>query len=156
MDTLRLWASALCMAAVGAAILTMLAPKNSMGKLFRVLAAAFFLCCLLSPLLSMKQLTQLNLTAMPSSLQPSALSDTVKAQLNQQVSAAIEGVVTKALQAQNITPKKITADMDIDDQGGIYIKQVTVQVDKRDLAASALLQPTLAQQLGVTVTVVTE
>ena len=49
MDAVRSWAIALCAAAIGCTLLQILAPKDGMGRIFKLLIAAFFLCCLAAP-----------------------------------------------------------------------------------------------------------
>ena len=42
------WAGAVCMAAAGCTLLHMLVGKRGIGKVFRLVTAAFFLCAVLS------------------------------------------------------------------------------------------------------------
>ena len=58
MDGIKAWAIALCAAAVGCSLLHMLAPKGGMGRLFKLIIAAFFLCCMIAPLMNLKSMTQ--------------------------------------------------------------------------------------------------
>jgi len=48
---MRQWGMALCCAAAAAGIARVLAPGGALGRVFRMSLGAFFLCCLLSPLL---------------------------------------------------------------------------------------------------------
>ena len=57
MDGIKAWAIALCAAAVGCSLLHMLAPKGGMGRLFKLIIAAFFLCCMIAPLMNLKSMT---------------------------------------------------------------------------------------------------
>ena len=61
MNSVSQWAAGLCVAAVGCTALQMLAPKGGLGKLFRLIIAAFFLCCMASPLLSLKDIRGLSI-----------------------------------------------------------------------------------------------
>ena len=63
MDGIKAWAIALCAAAVGCSLLHMLAPKGGMGRLFKLIIAAFFLCCMIAPLMNLKSMTLPELTA---------------------------------------------------------------------------------------------
>ena len=65
MNSITQWAAGLCVAAVGCTALQMLAPKGGLGKLFRLLIAAFFLCCMVSPLLSLKDIRALSVDKLP-------------------------------------------------------------------------------------------
>ena len=43
MDGIKGWAAALCVAAIGCALMQMLAPKDGLGKIFKLMLGAFFM-----------------------------------------------------------------------------------------------------------------
>ena len=47
------------MAAIGCALMQMLAPKDGMGKIFKLMLGAFFLCCMTMPLLQLRSILSL-------------------------------------------------------------------------------------------------
>lgn len=58
MDGIQGWAAALCVAAIGCALMQMLAPKDGLGRIFKLMLGAFFLCCMVMPLLQMGSITR--------------------------------------------------------------------------------------------------
>ncbi len=53
MEALQQWGLAVCSAAVVGGIVQIISPDKAMGQVFRMSLGAFFLCCLLSPFLTL-------------------------------------------------------------------------------------------------------
>ena len=56
-EMLKAWAVTLCAGAVVAALAKMLIPSGKMEKMFQMVLGVFFICCLISPFLSMRGLS---------------------------------------------------------------------------------------------------
>ena len=155
MDGVREWATGLCAAAVAGAAMQMLVPKKGAGQLFRVLLTAFFLCVFTAPLLSWQGIPELELSSLPGEVQNDLLEETVTLQLRSQVSAAVTEIVDSTLSGYGYTAKKVETNMDIADDGGIYIVDVRVSFSGQ-VSGAAFLRRRLETRLGVPVSVVTE
>lgn len=59
MDGSRAGRRLLCVAAIGCALCE-LAPKDGLGKIFKLMLGAFFLCCMAMPLLELGSITSLH------------------------------------------------------------------------------------------------
>lgn len=153
MDGLQTWCSAVCLSALGCAALRMLVPKNSIGKVFSLLLCTFFLCCLLSPLLTARGRWRLDVEGLPDAVVSDLLNDTVNEQLQVQVREVVTGIVQEALANRDITAKEIAVVTDISEQGGIYIQHITITVDKQTVPIAAVVREVLEQQLQATVEV---
>ena len=156
MKDIHLWCSLTCLAALGCTAVRLLAPKEGIGKLFRLITVSFFLCCFISPLLNISSLTALNVDWMPPETVSELLDDRVKQQLQMQVERAVEEVVVTAFSERNLVAGKIVVGTDISKEGNIYIKQITVTVDKQNVPASAVVREVLAKQLKTAVTIKTK
>lgn len=153
MDAIKGWAAALCVVAVGCTLIQMLAPKDGMGRIFRILIGAFFLCCMVSPLLSLRKMTNLDLNLLPAEIQSSLLEDKVKEQLDRQISAAVEKIVNQAMENYNLKAEKVETITDTSEDGSIYMKQIILYLDKQSMAQSAAVRQALEQRLGIPIDV---
>ncbi len=156
MKDIRLWCSLVCLAALGCTAVRLLAPKDGIGKLFRLITVSFFLCCFISPLLRLSSSTALAIDWMPPETVSQLLDNRVTKQLQTQVEQAVEKVVASAFSERNLLAEKIVVETDISDNGSIYIKQITVTVDKQSVPASMVVREVLAKQFETTVTIKTK
>ena len=155
MDGIRAWSAALCIAALGCSAVQLLAPKNGTGKLFRLITTTFFICCMMMPLLKLRSFVSLDIDGLPQEVTAELLEDTVTRQLQTQVEETVTALVEESLAAREVTAEKITVKTDTSADGGIYIQQVTITVDKQTTPIAKTVGEVLAQQLQTTVTVET-
>ena len=151
MNAVTGWAAALCTAAIGCTALHMLAPKGGLGKLFKLLTAAFFLCCMVSPLLELKNISALSLEVLPEEISAQALQERVNAQFERQVTAALEHTARQTLEKYSIEPAKVDVNMDMDENGGIYITKIILYLDKQNAGGAIAAKQAMEQRLGVEV-----
>lgn len=79
MDGIKGWAAALCVAAISCALMQMLAPKDGLGKIFKLMLGAFFLCCMAMPLLELGSITSLHVDSLPGDVTNELLQEKVDA-----------------------------------------------------------------------------
>lgn len=151
MNAVTGWAAALCTAAIGCTALHMLAPKGGLGRLFKLLTAAFFLCCMVSPLLQLKNISSLSLDILPEEVSAEALQERVNAQFERQVTAALEETARQTLQKYGIELAKVEIKMDTDENGGIYITKIILYLDKQNADGAIAAKQAMEQRLGVEV-----
>lgn len=155
MDAVRSWAIALCAAAIGCTLLQILAPKDGMGRIFKLLIAAFFLCCLAAPLLQIKNLTRLDFSGAARRGGLRVLQQRVNEQAVSQINAALGEIAGHAVERYGIEMEKIAVETDTSADGSIYIRQVVVSLDKKNANRAAEVRQILESRLGVDVTVQT-
>lgn len=153
MDAIRAWAAALCVVAVGCALMQMLAPKGGLGRVYKLLIAAFFLCCMIAPLLGLRSLKDLDLSLLPEEVSADLLQERVNDQLERQIDAALQQVTKDTLKNYQIEVQKVAAQTDTSDDGRIYIRQVTLYLDKQNLRKAQQARQVMEQRLGVDVIV---
>lgn len=153
MDGLRAWGAAVCMAALGCSAVRLLAPNSGTGKLLRLLVTTVFIVCLLTPLSGLRSLTSLDLDGLPEEVTADLLEEAVTRQLQIQVQEAVTTIAEEGLAARGVTAKKITVLTDTSEEGGIYIQQVIIAVDKQTVAIAKTVGEVLTEQLQATVTV---
>ena len=153
MDEIRAWSAALCLAALGCSAIRLLVPKNGTGNLLQLMIGTFFICCLFMPLMELRSFTGLDIGDLPVEVTAELLEDTVTQQLQARVEDTVVALTEQRLAEQNITAEQITVITDISDEGGIYIQQVTITVDKQTVPIAKTVGEVLAEQLSTTVTV---
>ena len=155
MDAVVKWASALCVAAVGCTILQILAPKKGMGRIYRLITAAFFLCCMASPLFSVNSLLNFDIGDMPSEVSDDIMREKVKQQFELQVNTALGRIAEQSLENYGVKFSKIKVNMDRDEYGSIYINGVVLYLDQKQMSKAITAKQVLEERLGVEVTVLT-
>ena len=151
MDAIKGWAAALCAVAIGCTLLQMLAPKDGMGKIFRMITAAFFLFCLVKPLLYLKTLTSLNLDSLPADIRSEMLENRVNEQVERQIGAAVQKLAEATLSSHNLSAEKIVTETDTSEDGSIYIKRIILYLDKQNMTQSLAVRQLMEQRLGLEV-----
>lgn len=150
MADVRAWALALCTVALGCSLVQMIAPKGGMGRLMRMVLAAFFLCALLTPLLSLpSQLPELFTADAASHTDEAVLRERFCDRLREQTEQALTDRVGRLLKSRGIQAEKVTADMYISEEGAIYMRQVIVYLDAQNIRKATTVRTVLAEQLNV-------
>lgn len=153
MTELRAWSAAVCMAALGCSAIRLLAPKAGGGKLFSLITASFFICALALPLLNIGSLPELEIDLLPPDIVTGLLEERVTEQLTEQVKAAAVAYVDEAMAQRNVDPKKVEVITDTSESGGIYMKQITIYVDKQSMPTAAVVREVLEKSLGTTIVI---
>ena len=149
-----MWGGTLCVAALGCTAVQLLAPTGGVGKVFRLVVNTFFLCCMLMPLCTAGRFTALNMDVLPKAVVSELLADTVTEQLQTQVCDTVETLVRQALTERGVEAEKIEVHTDISEDGGIYIQQVAVTVDKQTVPMAKLAGEVLAKQWDTPIEVI--
>ncbi len=153
MDGIREWGAAICCAAVGCCVLQILIPKNGVGKLFHLLLITFLLCSMISPLLKVSTSLPLDVDFLGDQAVSDALTEKVNEQLQEQVKTTVTDMVQECLATRNVTAETVTVTTALADNGSIYIQQVVIVVDKRNLNAALPVREVLKTQLNTDVIV---
>ena len=156
MNALKQWATMLCVAALGCTALQQVIPKNGTGKLFRLVIATFFLCCLMVPILKITSQISLDTQFLPDTVISQELDNKVTEQLKKQVERATERVVAEALDNRHVAAKKIRVNTDTRENGSIYIQHIDIFVDKQHVPAALVAENVLEKQLDTEVNILTE
>lgn len=154
MGSVTAWAAMLCTAAIGCTVMQILSPKKGMGEIFKLIVAAFFLCCMVSPLLSMKNILSLDWQTTRQEVTAEELDARVRKQFESQVATALSRTANDLLEPYHIPVAKIEAKMDTDEQGSIYITKVVLYLPKKYRSQAALAKQVLENGLGTDVEVI--
>lgn len=151
MDGIKGWAAALCVAAIGCALMQMLAPKDGMGKIFKLMLGAFFLCCMTMPLLQLRSISGLDIGSLPSEVTTSCCRKRWTPSFAARWKPRSDSWRRRRSKAAASKQEKIAVTTDTSEDGGIYIQQVTIYLDKQNKPKALAAREVLEQQLGVSV-----
>ncbi len=152
MTQIQDWAAALCVSGIGCTLLHMLCPAGTMRRVFGVLTAVFFFCCILSPVQGLVSFAADLFSVSPQTEVPTALSDTVYEQAQQVIeNALLQDAQTRL--ADTVTVKKVSVIRDKTQTDSIYIERVMITLDREDRSAVKTVYTTLEQAWGITVEV---
>ncbi len=154
MEQLRTWGVSLCFATAACVLLQFLAPKTATGRLFDMLCGAVLLFCVISPLVKVKWGEVLSFDFSDvSSLQSENMQVYLHAQLQGPLQEAVHTEGMAALKVYGLSAERITATMDIDENGNICIDEVIVYLNEQQAPQKMSVQKILEQRFQTTVVV---
>lgn len=154
MEALRGWGVSLCFVAAACVLLQFLAPKTATGRLFEILCGTVLLFCAVTPLVEVKWDEVLSFEGSDHlTLQTAPMQTYMYERLNGPLQEAINSEGLAALQPYGFSARRITATMDIDEDGNICIYEVTVYLDADQAMQQVSIQKILEQRFQTTVTV---
>ena len=153
MEALRSWTVTVCTAAVVCTLLYRLFPDTGIGRQGRMLLPCLFLCALLMPLTAVDLSGALTMPD-TSVADGAELTARMRQQVSAQVNETLLAMVNQALGSYGFSAKKVTADMDIREDGSISMGQITVYVDEETAQRSVLVKQVAEKRLGTGITLV--
>ena len=151
MDGFKQWAAVVCTAAVVCALLRLLFPESTLGRQARLLLPCVFLCALLAPLPNALSDVKLPNFTVGKAADTTALEVRMRQQVVEQVNDTLLAMVNQALRGYGWQSKKVTADMDIGEDGSISMGQITVYVDRDTARSGAAVRQIVEKRLGTAV-----
>ena len=146
MEAIRGWAVAVCAAAVLCTLLGHLFPEKALGQQGKMLLPCLFLLAVFAPLPRMT-------VSIPEISAPTvADGEALRARMQQQTTDTVNktwlAMANQALASYGAQAKKVVADINIDEDGGINMGQITVYIDKDTLNMAALVRQVVERRLG--------
>ena len=127
MEGLKSWAFSFCCAAVAGAMLSLLAPDSSLGRVCRFSIRVFLLCCLLLPVGRFGEIAR---TIPALELQNQAAAERISQVLSEQIAkdtaSSIETQVGEILTEEGVPYQKIEAIVNTTKDGGISIDCIRI------------------------------
>lgn len=153
MESVGKWALAVCATALICTLLRYLFPNNGVGRQGQMLLPCLFLWVLLSPLLTGFQGVKLPDFTPKNEVDSAQLTLQMRRQLTQQVEQRLLQMVNGALATYGWQAKKVTADMDIGEDGSISMGQITLYVDEDTIRRATAVRQVAEKRLGTAVRV---
>lgn len=149
MDAIRTIAMSICVTAVVTSIFSMLVPNASMEKALKFGISLFFLTGLVSPFLNNRVDFHIDLDSIPTGTANQQMTNAVENQFSslagQRVAAAVENVLVTG----GIHPKKVTAAVNITEDGSISINNLTVLLEKNERIKEQAAKDLILKETGI-------
>lgn len=151
MSTIRDWATCLCFAALAAAIIQMILPGGSSEKIMKLVIGAFFLCCVVSPLLTQNHILTLNTNLKQTSgeISTQRLDDELDRELKQQIEQRLEIVIRQSLSSTGADINKILISMDTLEDNSISISTIDIVLNECTPAEKSAVENAVMQSLSI-------
>lgn len=153
MGAVREWSTAICMAALAAALLQGLAPGGSMERMVKLVLGAFVLCALAVPLKNLGAQIAWTFPIENRTEENTQLQSTVDNQMEAAARASIENLVAAELGRMDIKSEKVVVWMDTNADNSIGINRVEVTLAEGYGGDCARAQVNLRETLGLEVEV---
>lgn len=153
MEAVKQWAIACCFAALAAGIANMAVPKGSMEKVCRFAVTLFFLCCVLTPLFSLKGVTLKTQVFSAASMDNSSLQKEIQKEKFEAAQDNVADKIRDVFKRYGVTPISVTVSAQTDSAGAIGISGAQVVVSKADAAKNEIAASAAKQELGIDITV---
>lgn len=152
MTTWMAWAGTVCMAAAGCAALQIPVGESGMGKPFRLVTAAFFLCAILLPLSSLRGIPSLP-TQTETALSAEELEELAFRQMVDMTQEIVLAEVNGALANYDLKAERAEIRMDSSADGGISITEIVLYVSPQNSLHRTWVKQIAEQRLGTEVEV---
>lgn len=130
MNAVRIWAAAVCAAAIAASIAQLAVPDGKIQKAMRCVIGLFFVCCVIMPFAQGLPLytetfgwEEPRFSEVTDDLSQELMSQTVE-----RFKKNVYQIVQDILNAQQIFPQKIEMDVHVAEDSSIYISSLKIQL----------------------------
>jgi stage III sporulation protein AF len=153
MEALKSWGITICLAALAAGIAGIIAPSGKMEKVYKFAVSLFFLCCLLVPIFSLKNISLGSITLnQANSVSNRDLSSAVSEQEASIAQQNIAQLVTNCCHTCNVKP--MTVNVKVSATGtssAISVESAEVVLKASDMSKQSKITDTVKSQLGIIV-----
>lgn len=153
MNGLFAWGGAVCMAAAGCTLVHLFVGKDGIGKTVRLITAAFFLCAVLSPLPTLKNLSLEIGQEHVSTDDTANLQSTAVLQLQTATEEILLDTVNTALKNHRLSAQKVSLNMDTLENGSISINSIVIYTNDESGLHRGWIREIAEKRLGTAVDV---
>lgn len=151
MEAVRSWAMSVCLAALAAGIAGTLAPKGNLEKIYKFAITLFFLCSVLVPLFSLRNVRLPRFNVSSANAQTAVFSQSVADQTLQQVRDSVADVARSVCQKQGVTPASVDVVVLKDANGAYDPQSVMISLSEEDAGKQADIASAVQGTLGIPV-----
>jgi hypothetical protein len=153
MDFLKSWGITVCLAALAAGIAGIIAPTGKMEKVYKFAVSLFFLCCLLVPLFSLKNITLRSVQVDDSyGTTNSGMNAAVSEQAKSIAEQNVTNLVESCCRSCGTVADRIDVQIAFSD-GKMSVSSVEVKLKVSDKRKLKNVQETIKNKLGLDATV---
>lgn len=152
MSAIRVWAAAVCAAAIAASVAQLAVPEGKVQKAMRCVIGLFFVCCVITPFA--QGLPTFSETLGWEEAVFSEVTNDLSKELTQQTAKRfaenVRQIVQDTLTAQQISAKKIEVDVHVGEDAGIYISSLKIQIAQGEKKNMERISQIVQKETGIT------
>lgn len=151
MEAIKDWALAVCVAAVAGSLAHLAAPAGSTQKIYKITISMFFLCCILSPILTGLPSSgfSLDISRPEAEYRTAALSSAMEQQVKTSFEASVQQLAQQELAAIGVQAEEIFINVNTDAQGGILITEMAVHLNPQHQNRAAEIEAVMVEKIGI-------
>ncbi len=147
MADLKVWAISLCVAAVAGGVMNLLIPNTSLEKIMKLVIAAFFLSCIISPVIL--HFPEIHLTlAQDAKEEMQQVQNSLTTTVDEQVSGAVSVKVDALLKEIGVGAENISIRYNTADNASISISQIDIVLPPGFISREAEIREYISQKTG--------
>lgn len=126
-------AAVICVCSIAVSLIGSISPQGNMRKVINLVIGAFMLCCMIFPIKSAASGFRLNIDTTPigEELQDNAL-DAYNNAIMSETKSNLEASMNACLTQHTITAQEIIVNLEVNENGGIYISSVRIYISIQD------------------------
>ena len=153
MEALKSWGITVCFAALAAGIAGIIAPSGKMEKVYKFTVSLFFLCCLLVPLFSLKNISLGSISlSQKSSVSNRELSSAVNEQAASIAQQNVARLVASCCRTCGVEPVAVNVQVaTTGTSSAMSVKSAEVVLKAADMSKQNKITDAVMNKLGITV-----
>ena len=132
MEGIKQWALCVTFSAFAAGVVFMLSPRGSTEKAMRAAVSVFLIFSVTGSLFPSFSSLSFDDFQSGQAVTDTSLTQVMNEQLVLAAETAVNEAVLREVEAMGITPQKVEVTADIDENGGIFIKEAVIVFDESD------------------------
>ena len=151
LNAIRIWAAAVCAAAVAASVAQLAAPEGKIQKALRCVIGLFFVCCVMAPFAQGLSLSVGNFETGIDVQEQTAesLSQEVLRQTADGFGSNVRQIIEEVLSAKQIFPEEISVSVHVGEDDDIYINSIAIWLEKDTLSNTEEILRIVSEKTGV-------
>jgi hypothetical protein len=135
LNTVATVAAVICVTAIGCSFVGVLVPQGSTKKVINVVIGVFLLCTMIVPIKNAIQNFKLETTISDSAEDLTASADEAyNNAVLKETQSILESKLKSSLAQNNINPYSLEINLSATENGGIYIKSISIYILQKDEA----------------------
>ncbi len=149
MEGVKQWALCVTFSAFAAGVIFMLSPRGSTEKAMRAAVSVFLIFSVTGSLFPAFSSVSFDAVESVQTVTDTELTQVMNEQLISAAQTAVSQAILSEVEAMGLIPQKIEITADIDESGGIFIKEAVIIFDRTDYPDFQSVERKIKSTLGV-------
>lgn len=148
-DSIYICAASLCCCLVVCSLVRMIAPAKSTSRILTVVISVFALCCIISPVASAVKGFDVSSVEWSVDAKTKEYAAQYDESVLRETAEYISQYVSAILMSADIKVSEVKTVVAVNDARGIYIRSVSIYLDKKYISRKDEIQQLLYSELGI-------